>query len=153
MASLLGTARRQPVVATDKWFSSSAAAFRAIGGFSGVADLSHYSPQYCEWGHGQPLVLVPGLAGGVDLLGPLARELARDFHVISYQLRGESDCFVLRRRFGLPDLVADLREFIQWRGLERPIVCGVSFGGVLAVEYAARYPTAIQSDRKSVVWG
>jgi pimeloyl-ACP methyl ester carboxylesterase len=133
------------VIATDKWFLSSAAAFRATGGHTGVADLSSYSAQFSEWGRGQPIVLVPGLAGGLELLGPLARELARDFHVISYQLRGESDCFVLRRRFGLPDLVEDLHEFIKWRGLERPIICGVSFGGVLAIEYGARYPNAVQS--------
>ena len=75
-------------------------------------------------------MLVPGLAGGFDLLGPLARLLARDFQVISYQLRGEDDYFALRRRFDLPDLVEDLSEFLDWFGLERPAVMGVSFGGV-----------------------
>jgi 3-oxoadipate enol-lactonase len=133
------------VIATDKWFSSSAAAFRATDGHSGVMDLSHYNAHFCEWGEGRPLVLVPGLAGGYDLLGPLARELARNFHVITYQLRGETDHFALRRRFGLRDLVADLREFIDSYGLERPIVCGVSFGGVLALEFAARYPQALEA--------
>jgi pimeloyl-ACP methyl ester carboxylesterase len=38
------------------------------------------------------------------------------------------------------DLVEDLAEFIDWHCLERPIVFGVSFGGVLALEFAARYP-------------
>jgi len=91
------------------------------------------------------LVLVPGLAGGFELLGPLARLLARDFQVISYQLRGEDDCFALRRRFGLGDLVEDLNEFLDWCGLERPPVFGVSFGGVLALELAARRPHRLQS--------
>jgi pimeloyl-ACP methyl ester carboxylesterase len=142
---LCGVCQEAPVVATDQWFSSSAAAFRALGGRTGVAELAHYSAQFHEWGRGRPLVLVPGLAGGVDLLGPLARELSRNFHVISYQLRGENDCFVLRRRFRLPDLVQDLREFVASRGLERPIICGVSFGGVLALEYAARFPHAVDA--------
>jgi pimeloyl-ACP methyl ester carboxylesterase len=91
------------------------------------------------------LILVPGLAGNFDLLGPLERELAKHYKVISYQLRGESDCFALRRRFGLRDLVEDLREFIEWNGLERPLVVGVSFGGVLALEYAATYPNRLQA--------
>jgi pimeloyl-ACP methyl ester carboxylesterase len=98
---------------------------------------------YREWGEGPPLVLVPGLAGGFELLGPLARLLARDFRVISYQLRGEDDCFALRRRFGLQDLVADLKEFIDWHCLESPAVMGVSFGGVLALEFAARFPSRL----------
>jgi 3-oxoadipate enol-lactonase len=70
----------------------------------------------------------------------LARTLAERFRVITYQLRGEDDCFVLRRRFGLPDLVGDLAEFLDWHCLESPVVLGVSFGGVLAAEFAARFP-------------
>src|SRR5262249_54850810 len=69
----------------------------------------------------------------------------RHYHVISYRLRGEDDCFALRRRFGLKDLVADLREFIAWHGLERPVLCGVSFGGVLALEFAAGHPHLLQA--------
>jgi pimeloyl-ACP methyl ester carboxylesterase len=85
-------------------------------------------------------VLVPGLAGGFELLGPLVRRLARSFRVIAYQLRGEDDCFALRRRFGLGDLAGDLDEFLSWCGLERPAVLGVSFGGVVALELALRRP-------------
>jgi len=95
-------------------------------------------------------VLVPGLAGGFELLGPVARLLAERFRVISYQLRGEDDCFTLRRRFELPDLVGDLAEFLDWMGLESPALFGVSFGGVLALEFAARYPGRL---RRLVVQG
>jgi pimeloyl-ACP methyl ester carboxylesterase len=79
------------------------------------------------------------------LVGPLARELARDYQVISYQLRGEDDCFALRRRFDLPDLVNDLTELLDWFGLERPAVMGVSFGGVLALELALRRPGRVRT--------
>jgi pimeloyl-ACP methyl ester carboxylesterase len=114
--------------------------FSAGDGRSGVAHLKHYSVAYREWGDGPPVVMVPGLAGGFELLGPLARLLARDFRVISYQLRGEDDCFALRSRFGLRDLVEDLAEFVDWHGLENPALFGVSFGGALALEFAARFP-------------
>ena len=40
-------------------------------------------------GRGEPLVLVPGLAGSWKLLFPLARALARHFEVITYGLRGD----------------------------------------------------------------
>jgi 3-oxoadipate enol-lactonase len=91
------------------------------------------------------VVLVPGLAGGFELLGPLARILARDYRVISYQLRGEDDCFALRRRFNLQDLVQDLAEFLECHCLESPALMGVSFGGVLSLEFAARFPHRLRS--------
>ncbi len=124
--------------ATQDWLAASGADFSPGPGSSGVAHLKQYAARYCSWGEGPPLVLVPGLAGGFDLLGPLAQRLARDFRVITYQLRGEDDCFALRRRFGLGDLVEDLDEFLSWCGLERPAVLGVSFGGVVALELAVR---------------
>jgi len=89
--------------------------------------------------------LVPGLAGGVHLVGPLARVLAEHFQVISYELRGEDDCFSLRRHFGLSDMADDLNELIDWFGLERPTVMGVSFGGVVALDLAVRRPGRMQA--------
>ncbi len=127
------------------WLEASGAAFSAGTGQAGYVHLKHYTAAYCEWGEGPPLVLVPGLAGGFELLGPLARLLARHYRVISYQLRGEDDAFSLRRRFGLNDLVEDLGEFLEWYGLEAPPVMGVSFGGVLALEYAAQRPQGLSS--------
>ena len=126
--------------ASIDWLESTAASFRATGGIPGCVHLTNYTVDYCEWGSGPPLVLVPGLAGGYELLGPLAKNLARDFRVISYQLRGEDNCFALRRRFERHDLVADLAEFLDCLCLEKPTLMGVSFGGVLALEFAARYP-------------
>jgi pimeloyl-ACP methyl ester carboxylesterase len=131
------------VKASLEWLAESHADFTPGVGRSGCAHLMHYSADYREWGEGPPLVLVPGLAGGYELLGPLARLLSRDFHVITYQLRGETDPFALRRRFDLNDLVDDLAEFLDGQGLENPALMGVSFGGVLALEFAARFPTRL----------
>jgi pimeloyl-ACP methyl ester carboxylesterase len=133
------------VKASMDWLVTSGEAFSAGEGQSGIAHLKHYTVQFREWGVGPPLVLVPGLAGGFELLGPLARLLARHFRVISYQLRGEDDCFALRRRFGLNDLVNDLAEFLDWQCLECPAIMGVSFGGVLAMEFAARFPNRLSA--------
>jgi pimeloyl-ACP methyl ester carboxylesterase len=137
--------RRCGVKASLDWLAASGAEFSPEAGQTGFADLRHYTARFCEWGDGPPLVLVPGLAGGFELLGPLARLLAQNFRIISYQLRGEDDCFALRRRFDLSDLVEDLNEFLDWRGLECPNVMGVSFGGALVLELAARRPYRLKS--------
>jgi pimeloyl-ACP methyl ester carboxylesterase len=131
------------VKASPVWQDAVGAQFSAGSGISGCAQLTHYTVEYREWGDGPPLVLVPGMAGGFELLGPLARMLAKRFRVISYQLRGEDNCFELRRPFDLQDLVEDLSEFLDWLCLEKPTVLGVSFGGVLALELAARYPNRL----------
>src|SRR5581483_3822133 len=124
---------------------ASSAEFSAGEGCRGYCHLRNYTAEYREWGEGPPLVIVPGLAGGSGLLGPLAIVLSSSFRVISYQLRGEDDCFAMRRRFGLQDLVSDLAEFLDWHCLERPALLGVSFGGVLALEFAARFPRRLRA--------
>jgi pimeloyl-ACP methyl ester carboxylesterase len=133
------------VKASVQWLAETGASFSAGAGRSGCAHLKSYTAEYREWGEGPPLILVPGLAGGIELLGPLARLLANHHRVISYQLRGEDDCFALRRRFGLQDLMTDLGEFLDWHCLERPALLGVSFGAILALEFAARFPNRIGS--------
>src|SRR5437764_7051368 len=66
-----------------------------------------------EIGQGAPIVLVPGLAGGWKLLGPLAHLLARDHRVISYDLRGERFPAGTARPCELGDLADDLGALIE----------------------------------------
>jgi 3-oxoadipate enol-lactonase len=128
------------VKASTGWLAANGAMFKAEGGYPGCAHLTNYTVDYCEWGAGPTIVLIPGMAGGYELLGPLAKILAKNYRVISYQLRGEDNCFALRRPFGLDDLVDDLTEFLDCLKLESPTLMGVSFGGVLAMEFASRHP-------------
>lgn len=107
---------------------------------NGWAHLSKYSARYKILGQGRPIVLIPGMAGGMSLLGQLANELARSHRVICLHLRGEDDPFALRQKFGLSDLADDVDEMISWLGLEQPALFGVSFGGVVALELARRRP-------------
>jgi 3-oxoadipate enol-lactonase len=90
-------------------------------------------------GDGDHLVLVPGLAGGYELLGRLVRVLARHFQVICYQLRGEDDPLVARRPHGLSDLADDLADLQDALLLEQPTVVGISFGSAVSLECALRH--------------
>jgi pimeloyl-ACP methyl ester carboxylesterase len=91
-------------------------------------------------GQGEPIVLVPGLAGGARLVGPLAHLLARRHRVITYELRGERLPASARSPHDLGDLASDLGVLIEQLGLERPAVFGVSFGGAIALELAVAHP-------------
>jgi len=93
-----------------------------------------------EMGEGDPIVLVPGLAGGWRLLAPLAHLLARSHRVITYNLRGDQFPTPTARPRDLGDLAGDLGTLIEQLGLERPAVFGVSFGGAIALELATAHP-------------
>lgn len=98
-----------------------------------------------EMGSGEPLVLVPGLAGGWRLLMPLARVLAKWRRVILFDYRDEHDTLTARPAESVADHVRDLADLIAAIGLERPTLMGVSFGGAVAAEFALAYPHRIDS--------
>lgn len=94
-------------------------------------------------GHGEPVVLVPGLAGGWKLLAPLARRLATRHEVILASHRGDQGLMVGPGRESLSGYADDLAELIDALRLERPTVFGVSFGGAVALELAVEHPTSL----------
>jgi pimeloyl-ACP methyl ester carboxylesterase len=96
-----------------------------------------------ELGRGEPIVLVPGLAGGWKLLVPLARRLARTNRVYLYGFRDEADPLSSRAARHVGDHARDLSGLIAELGLERPTVFGVSFGGAVALEFAVEEPHRI----------
>jgi 3-oxoadipate enol-lactonase len=94
-------------------------------------------------GAGEPIVLIPGLAGGWKLLTPLARILARRHRVILIGFssdrrpaRGEADERPLEHAAQLARILANL-------GIERPTVLGLSFGGAVALELASQFPQSV----------
>jgi len=129
-----------------KWHGSSSTFFSCPEeGRLGRVKLGGEPADVIRMGKGDPLVLVPGLAGGWKLLLPLARRLAHDFEVILYGLRGDgypSTGFgVLSSRvWDMGGHASDLASLIDQLQLERPVVFGVSFGGAIALEMAIEYP-------------
>ena len=90
-------------------------------------------------GHGVPLVLIPGIQGRWEYMRPAIDRLARSFRVITFPLCGER---ASQRRFeparGLDNFVDQIDAVLDDRGLARAIICGVSFGGLIALHFSAR---------------
>lgn len=107
--------------------------------------LSSYSFQSMEMGRGQPLIFVPGLAGGSRLHMPLLAQLSQFFKVISFEFRGEDLLFTRRMSSQLSVLAEDLAEFLEHGGWERPIVQGASFGAAVSLLMARRHPGLVHS--------
>ena len=87
-----------------------------------------------------PLVLVPGIQGRPEYHGPAIDALADRFHVMTLPLCGEPSAAVPDASSDL-DAYADLIEAaLDAHGCDRAVICGVSFGGIVALRFAARRP-------------
>jgi len=98
-----------------------------------------------QMGQGDPIVLVPGLAGGWKLMAPLASRLAQHYQVTIPGLRGDRFPVGSGSARDLGEHARDLGALIGQLGLERPALFGVSFGGAVALELAVEQPQRIGS--------
>jgi pimeloyl-ACP methyl ester carboxylesterase len=95
---------------------------------------------------GPQLVLVHGLFSNLAFwyLGAVPR-LAQDFRVTAYDLRGHGRSEMPRRGYRTADLAADLTGLLDHLGSERAHVVGHSFGGAVALHFAALHPERVLS--------
>ena len=106
----------------------------------GVSATQAGASEVLRLGRGDPIVLVPGLAGGWRLVAPLAHRLARRHEVFLVSHRGDSGLSNGARPDSIGDYAEALAKVIDDLRLERPTVFGVSFGGAVALELAADHP-------------
>jgi pimeloyl-ACP methyl ester carboxylesterase len=89
--------------------------------------------QYKINGNGPLLLYLPGLDGTGELFYRQIDDLARNFAVVTFGLRTEGS-------FTYKDLVEDLAALIDRLGFGRALICGESFGGTLALQFALARP-------------
>jgi pimeloyl-ACP methyl ester carboxylesterase len=86
---------------------------------------------FVEQGSGPPLVLVPGIPGPWEYVRPAVEALAASFRVLTFSLGPE--CSIES------DLARIDRELDE-RRIDQAVVCGISFGGLIALRFAATHP-------------
>jgi pimeloyl-ACP methyl ester carboxylesterase len=129
-----------------KWRSSWSAYAHEIDGTRIRAHgIGGDTVEVVRFGRGEPIVVIPGLAGGWKLLWPLVRNLGRHFEVITFGLRGDDGAWddhgsSTTSKRGIGEYAQDVVCLIDQLGLEAPAVLGVSFGGAIALELAAEHP-------------
>lgn len=97
--------------------------------------------QIVEQGRGAPLVLIPGIQGRWEYTRPAVEALAEHFRVITFSLRGEpSSGLEFTPDGGLDQFADQVRDALDDRGVNRAVICGISFGGLVALRFAAREP-------------
>ncbi len=86
-------------------------------------------------------MLVHGLGGtGNDIWKRQIADLALEFRVIAYDLRGSGQSEATPGPYTIDLLTEDLRALVGAMGLGRVALMGHSMGGSIVLSYAARYP-------------
>ena len=98
-------------------------------------------PRIIERGQGRPIVVIPGIQGRYEWGLPTVDALASLGHVVTFSLADEpTSGFAWAESAGFENYLTQLDEVIRAAGGERPVLVGISYGGLIATEYAARHP-------------
>jgi pimeloyl-ACP methyl ester carboxylesterase len=92
-------------------------------------------------GSGPAVVLVPGIQGRWEWMRPAVDALAQRCRVITFSLADEPTCGAsFDEASGFDCYVQQIRDALDVTGVESAVICGISYGGLIAAAFAARYP-------------
>jgi len=92
-------------------------------------------------GSGPALVLVPGIQGRWEYLRPAVDTLASSLRVLTFALSGERASGArLDVARGFDGYADQIERVLDDRRVDRAAICGVSFGGLAALRFAATRP-------------
>jgi pimeloyl-ACP methyl ester carboxylesterase len=97
-----------------------------------------------EQGHGAPLVFIPGMQGRWEYTRPTVDALSRDFHVLAFSLADEPAAgFPFEPARGFDSYADQVTAALDAGHAPRAVICGISFGGLVALRFAARHPERV----------
>jgi pimeloyl-ACP methyl ester carboxylesterase len=112
-------------------------------GVGGYADVNGIKLYYEIHGAGQPLVLLHGGLGAIEMFGPNLPALAQGRKVIGVDLQGHGRTADIDRPLKTELMADDVAALIQHLKLDRPDIMGFSLGGGVAVLLAIRHPELV----------
>lgn len=92
-------------------------------------------------GTGTPIVLIPGLQGRWEWMRPTVDALAKHYRVITFSLCDErTSGFPCDPGKGFENYLEQVDLALDRAGLQKAVIAGVSYGGLIAAEFASRRP-------------
>jgi pimeloyl-ACP methyl ester carboxylesterase len=102
--------------------------------------------RYEQRGEGDPLVFVHGGFVDADMWAPQVEYFSSRYRIITYDLRGHGKTGVSDlSTYTMATFADDLGGLLDALEIENPILCGLSLGGMIAQEYAVRYPEKLKA--------
>ena len=101
---------------------------------------------YYEQGAGEPLVFIHGLGGKADSWRFQMEALANNYRVLAMDLRGHGQSgYRANEPVSIRTFAADVLALLAELGLEQAHICGLSLGGMIALEIFARRASKVKS--------
>jgi pimeloyl-ACP methyl ester carboxylesterase len=113
-------------------------------GKSGRVQANGIDYYYEIHGSGEPLLLLHGGLGSIDMFGPVLPALAKTRQVIAVDLHGHGRTTLGTRPIDLVDIANDLAIVLERTGYTQVDVAGYSFGGGAALRLAIQHPTLVR---------
>jgi pimeloyl-ACP methyl ester carboxylesterase len=107
-----------------------------------VGDINMY---YEIHGEGEPIVMINGAGGTVDWVRRLIPVYSREYRLILFDNRGAGQSDKPDMAYTTAMLADDLAGLLDAIGIDSAHVRGVSFGGMIAQEFALRHPEKVRS--------
>lgn len=96
---------------------------------------------YRAWSRtGTPLILLHGLSSQAHIFDRLAPLLAESFRVLVLDQRGHGDTAKPDEGYDFATIAKDLKAFLDAMKIKRAVIAGHSWGGSVALYFAAHYP-------------
>jgi 3-oxoadipate enol-lactonase len=96
-------------------------------------------------GRGRPIVFIHGALLNSDLWQGQFESLSDRYRCIAYDLRGHGRSGKTPiERYSATLFARDLLAILDALGIEKPVLCGLSLGGMIAQTFAARYPHRVR---------
>ncbi len=95
-------------------------------------------------GKGEPLLLLHGGLGSIDMFGPALEKLAESREVIAVDLQGHGRTPLGDRPFKLESMGDDMAALVAKLGRKQVDVLGYSMGGGVAFRMAAQHPQSVR---------
>lgn len=99
---------------------------------------------YVSHGVGPTLVLLHAFPLNMRMWEPQIKVLADVCHVVAMDLRGFGSSQRTDGDFTLEDLARDVQALLFKLGHQRVVICGLSMGGYIALQYAKLFPDEVR---------
>jgi pimeloyl-ACP methyl ester carboxylesterase len=111
---------------------------------SGHAAVNGVNYYYAVYGTGEPLLLLHGGLGQIEMFGPNLAKLAQSRQVIGVDLQGHGRTPLGAREINLIDVGNDMAGVLKQLGYDKVDVLGYSMGGGVAFQFAAQHPEMVR---------